>query len=321
MALVLLNPHARGGRAVQQLPVLENWLHLHAPECTLAAPHTVQESLALLHAQAHGSRVVAIGGDGTINRWLPAILARELTLGLVPMGSGNDIARALGLHGKPWQSTLPLALQGQSQAVDVGHVQWTDLQGVQHELPFLSSLTVGFDSAVALRALQGPRRLRGLSRYLWATVKELVQLRHWPLSVKADGQVVAEGPALFLSSLNTPSYGSGLPAVPQAQMNDGQLNLLWAGPFSAAGAALMLPRLMAGRHLGQAGVHTQPYRQLQLECPPGVPVAADGEYLGMASRLSVRCAPTQLQMVPGVAAAGALTAALNTSPKGPTYNA
>jgi diacylglycerol kinase family enzyme len=300
MTLVLLNPQSRGGRTAKCLPEIENWLHQHAPDCTLAAPLNLQKSLGLLRAQARGSRVVAVGGDGTINRWLPAILARELTLGVVPMGSGNDSARALGLHGQSWQTTLQHALQAPAQAVDVGHVRWTDLQGVRHDLPFLSSLTVGFDSAVALRALRGPRWLQGLPRYLWATLQELVQLQHWHLSVQVDGTPLTEGPALFLSSLNTPTYGSGLPAVPQAQMNDGQLDLLLAGPFSAAGASLMLPRLMTGKHLGHPLVRTQPYREMHISCPQGVPVAADGEYLGVAASLDVRCAPAELQIVAGV---------------------
>ena len=299
MTLVLLNPQSRGGRTAKCLPEIDHWLRQHAPDCTLAAPLNLQESLALLHAQPRGRRVVVVGGDGTLNRWLPAILDRALTLGLVPMGSGNDSARALVLHGQPWPSALQHALHAPAQAVDVGHVRWTDLQGDGHDVPFLSSLTVGFDSAVALRALQGPRWLQGLPRYLWATVQELAQLHHWHLTVQVDGAAWAEGPTLFLSSLNTPTYGSGMPAVPQAQMNDGQLDLLMAGPFSAAGAALMLPRLMFGKHLGHPWVQTRPYRALHIGCPQGVPVAADGEYLGMAESLAVHCAPAELHVVAG----------------------
>lgn len=299
MTLVLLNPQSRGGRTAKCLPEIDNWLRQHAPDCTLAAPFNLQKSLALLHAQPRGSRVVVVGGDGTLNRWLPAMLAQQLTLGLVPMGSGNDSARALGLHGLSWPSALHHALQAPAQAVDVGHVRWTDLQGIGHDVPFLSSLTVGFDSAVALRALRGPRWLQGLPRYLWATLQELVQLQHWPLSVQVDGASWTEGPALFLSSLNTPTYGSGMPAVPQARMNDGQLDLLMAGPFSATGAALMLPRLMTGKHLGHPMVQTRPYRTLHIGCPQGVPIAADGEYLGVAASLDVRCAHAELLVVTG----------------------
>lgn len=297
MALILLNPHAQGGHAARRIPALQSWLHDHAPGCTLAAPDNLAESLTLLRDLPEGSRVIAVGGDGTLNRWLPALLDRRLTLGLVPMGSGNDCARALGLFGQPWAEALRHALHGPAQAVDTGLAHWTDRQGATHEVPFLSSLTTGFDSAIALRAIHGPRWLRGLPRYLWATLKELAQLQTWSLSVHADGQPLANGPALFASSLNTPTFGSGLPAVPHAHINDGQLDALLAGPFNRLGVCLMLPRLLVGWHLSHSKVQTRPYRVLDISCPNGVPLATDGEYLGVATTLKVQCQRGSLSVV------------------------
>jgi len=297
MTLVLLNPYAQGGRAAKRIPALQAWLKTHAPDCTFAAPDSLTESLALLQRLPEGSRVVAVGGDGTLNRWLPALLAKRLTLGLVPMGSGNDSARALGLHGMPWTVALRHALDAAAEPMDTGRVCWTDLQGASHEAAFLSSLTTGFDSAIALRALNGPRWLRGLPRYLWATLKELAQLQTWSLSVTADDHLLANGRALFASSLNTPTFGSGLPAVPNARINDGQLDALLAGPFNRLGVCLMLPRLLAGRHLSHPRVQTRPYRVLDIRCQGGVPLTADGEYLGVAMALTVRCQTSSLQVV------------------------
>jgi diacylglycerol kinase (ATP) len=297
MRLVLLNPHAQGGRAAQHIPALRAWLATHAPDAQLAAPDALPDSLALLHTLPEGSRLVVVGGDGTLNRWLPALLARQLTVGLVPMGSGNDSARAWGVYGLPWVQALPHALQAPAQRVDTGRACWTDLQGATHETPFLSSLTTGFDSAVALRALHGPPWLRGLPRYLWATLQELAQLQTWSLTVRADGQALSDGPALFVSSLNTPTFGSGLPAVPHARLNDGQLDALLAGTFNRLGVCLMLPRLVAGWHLSHPRVQTRPYRRLEIACAQGVPLAADGEYLGLASALQVHCQAASLSVV------------------------
>ena len=257
----------------------------------------MNESLALLRGLPRGSRVVVVGGDGTLNRWLPAILERDLTLGLVPMGSGNDSARALGLYGLPWTEALQHALHGPALAVDTGWADWTDLQGQRHGTPFMSSLTAGFDSAVGLRALQGPRWLSGLPRYLWATLNELLHLRDWDMQVCVDGASWQQGPALFASSLNTPSFGAGMPAVPQARIHDGQLDLLWAGPFHRAGALLMLPRLLLGWHLSHPRIATRAYRQLDITCQQGLPLAADGEYLGVAQHVSIQCRAASLRVV------------------------
>jgi diacylglycerol kinase family enzyme len=297
MALVLLNPHAQGGRAARRIPVLRDWLSRHAPDAQLAAPEALEDSIALLQALPVGSRVVVVGGDGTLNRWLPTLLARRLTVGLVPMGSGNDSARAWGVFGKSWQQALSLALQGPAQAVDTGLARWTDLQGQTHESPFLSSLTAGFDSAVGLRALNGPAWLRGLPRYLWATLHELIHLRTWDLTLHSDGLLRHQGSSLFASSLNTPTFGSGMPAVPHARLNDGQLDALLAGPFGRMGALLMLPRLVTGHHLSHPHIQAWPYRQLDIACAQGVPLAADGEYLGEAQQTSIHCRAASLQVV------------------------
>ena len=297
MTLVLLNPHAQGGRAARHVPAMASALLSLAPEARLAAPSSLAESLALLQQLPAGSRVVAVGGDGTFNRWLPALLDKPLTLGLVPMGSGNDSARGLGLYGMPWRAALVHALSAAPQAVDTGLATWTDMLGAEHHTPFLTSLTAGFDSSVGLRALNGPRWLRGLPRYLWATLNELIHLQVWPLQVHADGQRVHEGPSLFASSLNTPTFGSGIPAVPQGRMNDGHLDLLWAGPFSRTGALFMLPRLLMGWHLSHPRVDTRAFETLTISCAPGVPLAADGEYLGVARQLTVRIRPASLSIV------------------------
>lgn len=296
-ALVLLNPHAQGGRAAQRIPQLREWLAQHAPHAQLAAPAALTESIALLQAQPEGQRVVVVGGDGTLNRWLPTLMARRLQVGLLPMGSGNDSARAWGVYGLAWPDALALALHGPAQAMDTGLTRWTDLQGQQHESPFLSSLTAGFDSAVGLRALNGPSWLRGLPRYLWATLHELIHLRTWNLSLQSDGAMKHQGPSLFASSLNTPTFGSGMPAVPQAQLADGQLNALLAGTFDRLGVLLMLPRLLMGWHLSHPRVDCWPYRQLSIACAQGVPLAADGEYLGQAVQVDIQCEAANLQVV------------------------
>ena len=297
MTLILLNPHAQGGRAARAIPPFKSWLQTHAPDSSFAAPDKLQESLALLHNLPEGSRVVAVGGDGTLNRWLPALLARKLTLALVPMGSGNDCARALGLYGLTWPAALQHALNGPARSIDTGLACWTDLQGQSHDTPFLSSLTAGFDSSVGLRALQGPRWLRGLPRYLWATLKELAYLQTWQLTVSADGEPMASGAALFASSLNTPSFGSGMPAVPHARIDDGQLDALLAGPMGRPGVLNLLPRLLIGKHLTDPRLQCRPFKTLAIDCVDGVPLAADGEYLGLATQLRVHCQMARLQAV------------------------
>lgn len=293
--LVLLNPQARGGRARRLEPLLRDALAKHAAQAEVAAPGSVTDALALLQAQPRGSRIVLVGGDGTLHQMLPALLARELELGLIPAGSGDDSARAFGLHGWPWAKALAHALSAPATAIDVGEVSTA-----RETRPFVSSLGVGFDAAVAQRALQGPAWLRGMPRYLLATLREVAHLRRFRLRVSLDGQPLHDGESLFASTLNTPSYGGGMLAAPRAALDDGRLDLLLVGRFDRIGTLLMLPRLLVGRHLGHPEVQYRGFTRLCIEADAALPLAADGESMAAASRVELRVLPRALKVVRAV---------------------
>ena len=292
-ALVLLNPGAAGGRAARLATPISEWLRRQHPNSRLFISRGVEHAQLALAALPRGARVVVVGGDGTVHHLLRPLLANQLELAVVPMGSGNDGARALGVHRLGWQPALDHALQGAAHPMDLGEVQ------VDNAPPrlFASSLAAGFDAAVGLRATRGPRHLRGLPKYLWATLCEIAALRNWTIQVHADGITAHGGPVLFASVLNTPSYGSGMPIAPHARIDDGQLDLVVAGQFGRLGTLLMLPRLMLGQHLGHPKVSTRTVRSLQLSAQLPVPLAADGEPLAASSEFSVRIAPAALQAV------------------------
>ena len=310
--LCLLNPHAQGGRLRRLASALAQAVAQRAPAARWAVPETLPQALDLLHALPRGSRVVALGGDGTVNRWLPALLERGHMLGLVPMGSGNDLARALGVFGLPWTEALECALTSAVVPVDVGLMEVPagecsagveDPSTAHHpraepfRVPFLSSLAVGFDASVGLRALRGPRWLRGQPRYLWATLQELVHLRSWGLRIECDAAPAWQGRVLLASTLNTRSYGSGMPAAPQALIDDGRLELLRAQALGRAGVLTLLPRLLRGTHLSDPRVSLQSFQTLQVQAEDPVPLAVDGEFLGEFSRFAVRVLPGGLQVV------------------------
>ena len=291
---VLLNPHAQGGRAAhwgdRLRAVLPAGVALHTPD-------TVADAHARIAALPRGSRVVAVGGDGTLHRWLPALLDGGHSLGVVALGSGNDVARALGAYGQPPTAALAHALAGDDHPIDVGEAVWHDRAGHIHRVAFLSSVSAGFDAAVVRRSLRAPRGLRGLPRYLWATLGEVAWLRRWRVEITADDALAHRGEVLFAATLNTSTFGSGMPAVPGARVHDGVLNLLVAGRFGRFGTLTMLPRLLLGAHLGHPRVHTRPYETLDLTAETDLPLAADGEWLGEARTLRVCVHPGALRAV------------------------
>ncbi len=292
LALVLLNPHANGGRTLLLEQDIRAFLRTEYPGARFVVTETIAAAHALINDTPINHRVILVGGDGTINRMLPALVSTGRELGIVPLGTGNDVARALGIHGMRWRAALIHALTAPATAMDVGLLT---IDG--RATPFLSSCTAGFDSAVALRALKSPAWLRGMPRYLVATLLELIYLRLWQLTVHVDGKALRGGAALFASVLNTPTFGSGIPAVPHASMSDGSLDLLIAGRFNRLSALMLLPRLLIGRHLPDARLYTAPFSELAIHAVPPVPMAVDGEHLGEATEATLRASPAALLVV------------------------
>ena len=294
--LILINPHAAGGRARKLEGPIQAWceaLPAQSDRPQIVSPESIQDALMLISALPPRSRVVVVGGDGTLNQMLPALLQGDHEVGLVPSGSGNDCARAWGLNSMSWQQALAHALYATSSAIDLGRIE-LDKKAIHY---FHSSLAVGFDASVGHRALTGPKFLSGLPRYLLATFRELTNLKNWPLKVEVDGLLTHEGATLLASVLNTPTYGGGMPAVPHALINDGQLNLLVGGRFNRLQTLLMLPRLLIGKHLGHPRIQCHACSNVSIGNANLVPVAADGETLGFAKHIQVICLPKCLQVV------------------------
>lgn len=290
--MVLLNPRAAGGQAAALAHPVRQWLASYAPGVALVESDSIERSRATLQCLPRSSRVVLIGGDGTLHHMLPVLLTHRLALGVVPLGGGNDTARALGVAGLPWPKALELALTGPTRRMDVG-----EMVTPRQRVPFFSSLAAGFDAAVAMRALAGPRWLDGMPRYLWATMAELASLRTHRIRIALDGEPRYDGEAIFASVLNTRSYGSGMPAVPGARVGDGKLDLLVAGGFGRIGALSMLPRLVKGTHLPHAKIHTWPFQTMQFESDRDLPLAADGEPLQPLRRFEVRVRAAAVRVV------------------------
>jgi len=295
-ALILINPKAAGGRAKKLFPLIQDHLNAHlgpVKHIQIEMPESIDAGLHLLAQTKPNTRVVIVGGDGTLNQVLPGLMYSAFEIGLVPYGSGNDCARAWGLHGMMWQEALQFALSGKAQAIDLGQVELA--AGQTHF--FHSSLAVGFDASVGNRALAGPKFLRGLPRYLLATFRELAHLRNWDMRISVDGVTAHQGTTLLGSTLNTPSYGGGMPAVPHALIDDGKLNLLMGGQFNRLQTLLMLPRLLMGLHLSHSRIKTEAFLRAEIKSSQELPIAADGESLGFSNQISIEVLPSALNVI------------------------
>ena len=287
--LILVNPAAGGGRAARVARDLGE----------LPGNLVVAESRERLRALAAGAsaagydRLVVIGGDGTlqdvVNGMLPA--GRGVALGIVPAGTGNDLARSLALPRDPG-AALRVALGGELATVDAGHAS-----GSAEERWFVSAAGVGFDAqvAAALSARPAAAWLTSLG-YLLTTLIELRRFRNVPLALRLgtpEGEVRVEQTCLFAAVANGPYYGGGMRICPAARLGDGLLDVCLVGDIGRLGALREIPGIYRGAHVRNPKVSFFTVTSLEIE--GSALVHLDGEPFG---RLPVRfeVAPAALRI-------------------------
>lgn len=295
---VFINPLAGGGQAARLTHPIQTFLKSIALELEVYVATGINETMQWVLNRPMNSRLIVVGGDGTISQLLPGLLERQLELAIVPWGSGNDCARELRVHQFTWQEALQQGIRQSCQTMDVGMAHYK-INEEFFSRPFLSSFSCGFDAEVALQALQGPRYLSGKLRYLFATIKSIFNLKINNLTVTTNNKIIHQGATLLASSLNTRSFGGGLPAAPNGNAFDQQIDLLIAGNINKISILALLPLLNFGKHLGQREVFTHPYQNLCIQSQQALAIAADGEFLGFTHEIQLSLGPQKLAVVVG----------------------
>ena len=200
-------------------------------------------------------------------------------LGLIPSGRGNDLARSVRLPIDP-MACLPIALGETTHPFDVGRAQGED--GSQRY--FGAAGGVGFDAAVAYTmAVHRRFWMRGEAGYFLGTLNELRRYRNSELRVTliGDGEdrVVSQR-FLFLAFANGPYYGGGMQICPDAETDDGWLDVCLVGDLSRLAALRELPGIYQAKHLKNPKVEIVRARSLRIEGDPRTRVHLDGEPFG-----------------------------------------
>jgi diacylglycerol kinase (ATP) len=227
--------------------------------------------------------LVVAGGDGMVNLGVNVTAGTGLPLGIIPAGTGNDIARSLGLPvGDPTAAALAAiqALTGPGpRTVDAVRC---DVEG-GNEAWFAGVLGAGFDALVNERA-NGWSWPRGPMRYNLAIARELPLFRPRHYVLDLDGERW-ETPAMLVAVANGPSYGGGMLVCPDARLDDGLVDVLVLEPISRLEFVRIFPRVYAGTHVHHPRVLIRRARRVSVSAP-GIVGYADGERL---ARLPLSC--------------------------------
>lgn len=298
---VLVNPTAGRGRSARLLPDILARLGAAGHEVRLVEADTPAGAEAACHAAVADGvcALVAVGGDGTVHRALQAVAGRGVPFGIVPAGTGNDIATELGLAGDP-----ALAASAAAQALAAGRSRAVDLAvldgaGGQRRW-YAAVLGAGFDAVVNERANR-MRLPRGPRRYDLAILAELLRLRARRYTLRLDG-VEHRVEAVLVAVANTASYGGGMRICPQADPHDGLLDVVVGGKIGRGLLLRLKPRLRTGIHVTHPLVSSFRARTVEV-AGDGITAYVDGER-AFALPVTVTSAPDALRLLAAPAAGG-----------------
>jgi YegS/Rv2252/BmrU family lipid kinase len=265
---LLVNPASGGGRTLKLLPRVEQALDarriVFRVQRTKGLEHGVEQALNAIEA---GEVPVVISGDGLIGAVGGAMAGSETPLGIVSGGRGNDLGRVLGIPDEP-EGAVEVLAAGHSRRIDVGEVN-----GAR----FLGIVSVGFDSE-SNRLANETHFLRGNLVYVYAALRTLIGWKPARFTVRVDDER-HRFTGYSVSVANSRAFGGGMFIAPDAELDDGEFDVVTIGEVGKLRFVGYLPKVLKGAHIEEDAVSVFRARHLELTASKPFPVYADGEHL------------------------------------------
>lgn len=242
-------------------------------------------------ALAGADLLVIVGGDGSVNEVANGLvgLAQAPELAVVPRGTGWDFVRTFGIP-RDVEQAVAVALRGAVRTIDLGRVTYRAWDGHQAEAVFANVASAGMSGAVAQRANEATKALGGKASYLWATFAVFAGWSAVETRVSVDG-VTRAGRMFDVVVANGKYFGGGMKMCPQAEPDDGLLDVVTIGDVTKRDLVLTMPKIYRGTHLPHPKAEALRGRVVTIETDEPVPVELDGEQPGTT--------PARFEALPG----------------------
>ena len=277
---LLLNPASSRGRGAARLAGALRQEQVDVIETTSPVDMTRHARRA---ADDGHDRVIVAGGDGAVHYAIQGLAGSGCALGLVPIGSGNDFARALQISPEP-VAALRHAVRGSARKIDLGRIGKQVFAGV---------VGLGIDGDVCRLVDRQPSWVPGPLGYGYAALHSLVRFHPPSLIVEYDGGSYS-GPVLLAGLANSPVFGGGMRIAPTAALDDGWLDLVIVEPVPFFELLRVFPRVYRGRHLSHPAVHCARVRKASFLTDHPRTFYADGEPV-----IESGSTPTDVEIWPG----------------------
>lgn len=228
--------------------------------------------------------VIALGGDGTINEVAAALYNSNVKLGIIPKGSGNGMARALGIPVDDDAKAVEIVRRGTTHAIDTAFANGH---------PFFCTFGVGFDANVTQRYSEIPSR--GLFSYLKSAIDEYIHFTPKKYKITAGGATFSRK-AMLITCANIDQYGSNAFIAPGASPDDGLLDLVIVSPIPLLKVAQLVIQLFTKKIDQNAQVESLRCANITIEQETKGVVQVDGESLEMDKIIKIKVIPQSLQV-------------------------
>lgn len=240
-------------------------------------------------ARSGAERVVAAGGDGTVNEVVNGLMdaSRPVTLGVLPLGTANDFARSLALP-EELERAVDVLVTGRTRRIDVVETRGSRPRHL------VNVAAGGFGGRVQERVDSGRKRILGPLEYVRSAAEELPELEPYDLRMTADGETV-EASVYSVVVANGSRSGGNVAVAPEARMDDGLLDVVLISALDPPELLLLLPKILLGKHLDDEGVLYRQAAVVSFHARPPMPFSGDGEPLG-EEPLEFRVRPAALEV-------------------------
>jgi diacylglycerol kinase (ATP) len=306
--LIIVNPHAAGGAARKIFHQIETRLVKVFGEFMVAVTERPEEVASNLDAAAEVniSRLIVIGGDGTNHVVLNALAKRpdlKMALGSVPVGTGHDWSRSLGIPENPGEAVDWLA-RAKPVPCDFGKIEYLDMlsNGKSSSRIFLNIASAGISGEVDSRVNRARRR--SSLTFLRATIATLLKYKPQRICVHCDGKEFYSGRSYLLAVANGQYFGRGMWIAPQALINDGLFDVVVVEGISRLRILFALRTVFSGKHLERTDVHHTRATSIEVHSDDG-PLGLDlegEEGLGQDLRFTILPGAVNILLDPSTAA-------------------
>ncbi len=286
-AHLVLNPAADSGRSGRRRAQITEVLEGGGVRPVWHVTKRSGDAYEIVRGLPDGMPAVAVGGDGTVHEVAAACVGTGRIMGILPLGTGNDYVKALGI-GDDLGLALGVLLDGRVRVVDAGEV---------NGVPFNNGLGIGFDAEVAEGVERAPSYLGGPGRYAWSVARLFWGFRCHGATLRLGGETVVESKTILVAVALGTTYGSMFRLAPGAVLDDGLFDVVWSEEVSRTEVLGLIPSALWGTLTDRKKVHVARAEEVEVQMSESVPAHVDGEVLSPTTKFRARVLPGALRVI------------------------